>query len=91
MYDDSNEKQPDDNVEDRVGLSALLSLQMLVQHVFVPTVRAVEAPDTEDGKSTRILSGLEDKLHKLDVALGQCRRTMLGTVPAVVLFKVEIK
>jgi hypothetical protein len=36
-------------------------------------------------KSTRILEGLEDKLRELDVALGQCRRTVLGRIPHVAL------
>jgi len=37
------------------------------------------------GKSTKILEGLEDKLRELDVALGQCRRTVLGRIPHVIL------
>ena len=37
------------------------------------------------GKSTKILEGLEDKLRELDVALGQCRRTVLGRIPNVLL------
>eukprot|EP00985_Skeletonema_marinoi_P007627 scaffold3369_cov66-Skeletonema_marinoi.AAC.1 len=32
-------------------------------------------------KTTRIMEGLEDKLRELDVALGQCRRTVLGRIP----------
>ena len=36
-------------------------------------------------KSTRIMEGLEDKLRELDVALGQCRRTVLGRIPHVAL------
>eukprot|EP00804_Cyclotella_cryptica_P026574 CCRYP_014010-RA/>CCRYP_014010-RA protein AED:0.03 eAED:0.03 QI:237/1/1/1/0.92/0.78/14/3696/3180 len=93
--EDDSEKQPDGqdgDVSSHVGSSTFLSLQMLARHVFVPAVRAVETQQAagttsaeEAGKSTRILSGLEDKLHELDVALGQCRRTVLGTVPTVSL------
>jgi len=36
----------------------------------------------QGGKSTKIL---EDKLRELDVALGQCRRTVLGRIPHVIL------
>ena len=36
-------------------------------------------------KSKGILEGLEDKLRELDVALGQCRRTVLGRIPHVTL------
>eukprot|EP00984_Skeletonema_dohrnii_P014286 scaffold5986_cov65-Skeletonema_dohrnii-CCMP3373.AAC.1 len=36
-------------------------------------------------KTTRIMEGLEDKLRELDVALGQCRRTVLGRIPHVAL------
>jgi len=39
----------------------------------------------QGGKSTKILEGLEDKLRELDVALGQCRRTVLGRIPHVIL------
>jgi len=43
-------------------------------------------PSTKSGgKSTKILEGLEDKLRELDVALGQCRRTVLGRIPHVIL------
>jgi dynein heavy chain 1 len=57
------------------------SLQMFARHVFLPAVRSIEKE--EEGKSMRAVEGLEDRLHELDVALGQCRRTVLGTVPTV--------
>ena len=66
--------------EDKREGSTFTNLQLFARHVFLPSVRSVE---TEEKKS--FLSGLEDKLHELDVVLGQCRRSVLGTVPTVVL------
>ena len=79
--DDNNEttllRQVQVEQQQSSALSTFANLQSFARHVFLPAVRSV---DTETN-----LDGLEDKLHELDVALGQCRRSALGTVPAVVL------
>ena len=43
------------------------------------------AGEPSSKKKSRILEGLEDKIRELDVALGQCRRSVLGQIPHVVL------
>eukprot|EP00956_Cyclotella_meneghiniana_P014812 scaffold22345_cov22-Cyclotella_meneghiniana.AAC.1 len=63
--------------EEGSASTTFANLQSFARHIFLPAVKSL---DTEKN-----LTGLEDKLHELDVALGQYRRSVMGTVPTVVL------
>ena len=82
------EEKKDDEEEDEkkgTGLSTtgatLEALQMFARHCFVPAVQSLSSEQEET--SSRLLTGLEDKLRELDVALGQCRRSALSQIPQV--------
>ena len=49
------------------------------------TMTPIKSTRGSKSTSTKIMEGLEDKLRELDVALGQCRRTVLGRIPHVIL------